>query len=163
MEKKQGKRAWHVLFRGRYEGLYGKPKILFRQTGDEIIAAVDRNTGYYCINSVHIGLVKPDYHDLLDYLVGLLNSKLITFYYREISQEKGRVLAEVKPQRIRSLPISMGTPQQREYIAKLVDRILAAKRENPVADTSELEKQIDQLVYKLYGLTEEEIKIVENL
>ena len=163
VEKKQGKRAWHVLFRGRYEGLYGKPKILFRQTGDEIIAAVDRNTGYYCINSVHIGLVKPDYHDLLDYLVGLLNSKLITFYYREISQEKGRVLAEVKPQRIRSLPISMGTPQQREYIAKLVDRILAAKRENPVADTSELEKQIDQLVYKLYGLTEEEIKIVENL
>jgi len=44
----------------------------------------------------------------------------------------------------------------------LVDQILTVKRENPVADTSGLEKQIDQLVYKLYGLTKEEIKIVED-
>ena len=40
--------------------------------------------------------------------------------------------------------------------------IMSAKRANPQADTSELEKEIDELVYKLYGLTEEEIKIVEN-
>ncbi len=162
VEKKQGKREWHVLFRSRYEGLYRKPKILFRQTGDEIIAAVDRETGYYCINSVHIGLVKPEYYDLLDYLVGLLNSKLITFYYREISQEKGRVLAEVKPQRIRSLPISMGTLQQREQITKLANRILAAKRIDLQANTSMWEREIDQMVYQLYGLTPQEIRLVEK-
>ena len=45
---------------------------------------------------------------------------------------------------------------------KLVERILAAKRTNPQADTSELEREIDQLVYQLYGLTEEEIRIVES-
>jgi hypothetical protein len=44
----------------------------------------------------------------------------------------------------------------------LVERILAAKRANPQADTSELEREIDQLVYRLYGLTEEEIRIVEG-
>ena len=43
-----------------------------------------------------------------------------------------------------------------------VDRILAAKRKNAAADTSKLDREIDQLVYKLYGLTEEEIKIVEE-
>lgn len=45
---------------------------------------------------------------------------------------------------------------------KLVERALAAKRANPQADTSELEREIDQLVYQLYGLTPEEIAIVEG-
>jgi hypothetical protein len=92
VEKKQGKREWHVLFRSRYEGLYRKPKILFRQTGDKIIAAVDNETGYYCIDSVNIALIKPTYHEHLVYFTGLLNSQLMVFYYQEISQEKGRVL-----------------------------------------------------------------------
>ncbi|WP_347272976.1 TaqI-like C-terminal specificity domain-containing protein [Candidatus Kuenenia sp.] len=162
VEKKQGKRDWHVLFRGRYEGLFIKPKILFRQTGDRIIAAIDRKAGFYCIDSVNIGLVKRGFHELLEYFIGLLNSKLMIFYYQQISQEKGRILAQVKPQRIRLLPINMGTPQQREQITKLVDCIIAAKRENSVANTLELENKIDQLVYKLYGLTEEERKIVED-
>ena len=93
IEKKQGKCAWHILFRGCYEGLFIKPKILFRQTGDSIITSVDRTTGYYCINSVQIGLIKPEYYSQLDYFTGLLNSKLINFYYQEISQEQGRVLS----------------------------------------------------------------------
>jgi len=44
----------------------------------------------------------------------------------------------------------------------LVEQILATKKHNPKADTSKLEAEIDQLVYKLYGLTEEEIRIVEG-
>ena len=43
-----------------------------------------------------------------------------------------------------------------------MDKILAAKKENPQVDTSDMEKQIDQLVYALYGPTEEEIRIVEQ-
>jgi len=162
VEKKQGKREWHVLFRSRYEDLFLKPKILIRQTGDKIIAAIDNKTGYYCIDSVNVAQVRLSYYTYSLYFIGLLNSRLMVFYYQEISQEKGRVLAQVKPQRIRSLPISIGTLQHREQITKLVDRILVAKRSNPAADTSELERQIDRLVYDLYGLTEEEIAIVEG-
>ncbi|MGB4292284.1 MAG: hypothetical protein WBJ37_05310 [Bacteroidales bacterium] len=44
----------------------------------------------------------------------------------------------------------------------LVNKILTAKKQNKTADTSEWEKQIGRLVYKLYGLTQEEIKIVNN-
>jgi hypothetical protein len=47
-------------------------------------------------------------------------------------------------------------------IVKLVDKILAIKRKNIKADVSELEAEIDQLVYQLYGLTPEEIAIVEE-
>jgi len=47
-------------------------------------------------------------------------------------------------------------------IENLVDQILAAKKENPQADTSIWEREIDDMVYKLYGFTEDEIKIVEG-
>lgn len=162
VEKKQGKREWHVLFRGRYEGLYQKPKILFRQTGDKIIAAIDKETGFYCIDSVNIAQVKSIYHEHIEYFLGLLNSRLMVFYYQGISQEKGRILAQVKPQRIRSLPINMGTVQQRKQITNLVNRIMLAKHDNSAIDTSVLEQEIDQIVYSLYGLTPEEIAIVEG-
>jgi len=48
-------------------------------------------------------------------------------------------------------------------IISLVDQILEAKKHDPKADTISLEKQIDELVYALYGLTDEEIQIVESL
>jgi hypothetical protein len=169
VEKKQGKRDWHILFRGRYADLFIKPKILIRQTGDQIISAIDNNIGYYCIDSINIALVKLKYHEFLEYFIGLLNSKLIAFYYQEISQEKGRVLAQVKPQRIRSLPICIGTKDQRNIITTIVDKILSLTRSDDYlqnqtkkAKVKEYEKEIDQMVYALYGLTPDEIKIVEG-
>jgi len=48
------------------------------------------------------------------------------------------------------------------HMKSLVDQILSAKQQNPDADISNLEQKIDQLVYKLYDLTEEEIKIIEG-
>ena len=49
-----------------------------------------------------------------------------------------------------------------DQIINLIDHILSIKQQDPDADTSNLEKEIDQLVYKLYNLTDEEIKIVEG-
>ena len=63
---------------------------------------------------------------------------------------------------IKSIPIPNPSPDTKTVVIKLVDRILAAKRKDPGADTSALEREIDALVYQLYGLTEEEIKVVEN-
>lgn len=51
--------------------------------------------------------------------------------------------------------------KQNKFIEK-VDQILLLKKENPQADTTLLEQEIDAMVYELYGLTEEEIKIVEG-
>jgi len=49
-----------------------------------------------------------------------------------------------------------------DALVKRVDQILAAKRANPAADTSAWEREIDERVYRLYGLTPEEIKVVEE-
>ena len=96
------------------------------------------------------------------FLTGLLNSKLLNFFYREISQEAGRVLAQVKPQRIRVLPIAEANQKTEAAVTNLVMAIIRAKSTQPSADTSALEREIDQQVYALYGLTPEEIAIVEG-
>jgi adenine-specific DNA-methyltransferase len=162
VEKKEGLRQWNILFRARYEALFKKPKMLIRQTADRIVAAPDTEVGYYCIDSVNVALLKEAFVPQLNFLVGLLNSALLNFYYREISQEGGRVLAQVKPQRIRCLPIPAASPAQQQPVERLVERIMSAKQRDADADVSTLEREIDQLVYALYGLTLEEIKIVEG-
>ncbi|GIV39967.1 MAG: hypothetical protein KatS3mg033_1767 [Thermonema sp.] len=56
------------------------------------------------------------------------------------------------------------TPTIRHIVAQieqLVDKILAAKKQDKNADTTQWEREIDEMVYELYGLTEEEIKVVE--
>ena len=60
------------------------------------------------------------------------------------------------------IPIPQNNEDQANLIIKIVDQILVAKKSDPTTDTTALEKEIDQLVYELYGLTEEEIKIVEQ-
>ncbi len=66
---------------------------------------------------------------------------------------------------IERLPIPQITPKNQELAQKITDcaeRILKTKEKDPKANTQELEKEIDALVYQLYNLTDEEIKIIEN-
>jgi adenine-specific DNA-methyltransferase len=58
--------------------------------------------------------------------------------------------------------IPIKAPQDYQPFTVLVDKILESKKLNPKANTSDFEKQIDELVYELYGLTEQEIKIIES-
>ena len=60
----------------------------------------------------------------------------------------------------KQLPIKK--PKDQKPFIILVDKILSAKEKNNEADTSKLEKQLDEMVYKLYELTEEEIAIIEG-
>ena len=64
--------------------------------------------------------------------------------------------------KIEMLPIKLPTEVQEAEIEKKVNEILSLKKANPEADTSVLEAEIDALVYELYGLTEEEIVVVEG-
>jgi len=61
------------------------------------------------------------------------------------------------------IPIPKYNEDQGAPIIRIVNKIFSLKKFNPATDTSAMEKEIDQLVYELYGLTEEEIKIVEGI
>ncbi len=101
------------------------------------------------------------------YICGLLNSKPVTFFFKKYYAGGG--LGEegyrYKKSFLENLPIPPITPANESIVRQietLVDKILTAKRQNPNADTSRLEREIDQLVYRLYDLTEEEIKVIKG-
>ncbi|PUD16081.1 class I SAM-dependent DNA methyltransferase [Helicobacter pylori] len=103
----------------------------------------------------------------LRYLLGMLHSKLITFAFKTFYAGGG--LGEsgyrYKKAFIERLPIPKITEKNQELADKITDgakQILALKEKDPKANTQRLEKEIDALVYQLYNLTDEEIKIIEN-
>ena len=67
-----------------------------------------------------------------------------------------------KRYKIEIFPIKESIEIEELSLEKLVDQIISAKKSDPNADTTMLETEIDQLVYQLYGLTKEKIKIVEG-
>jgi hypothetical protein len=157
-EKQQGIRDWYILFRSRSPELFDTPKIMIRQTGDRIIATLDNEIGFYCIDSVICIPLKKEYRNYSCFLLGILNSNIMNFVYREISQERGRVLAQVKPKRIKSLPIPTASEGDRLAIEALVQKCLDAKG----VGVEEWEAEIDDRVAHLYGLTAEEMKIIKG-
>jgi type II restriction/modification system DNA methylase subunit YeeA len=103
----------------------------------------------------------------LKYIIGLLNSNPVAFIFKTFYAGGG--LGDegyrYKKAFLEQLPLPPLTPQNQplaNQIVQLVDKILKVKNQNPEADTSQLEREIDKLVYKLYGLTEEEIKLIEE-
>jgi adenine-specific DNA-methyltransferase len=136
-------------------------KIIVRQTSDKLIATIIQK-GFVMRNNTHIlHSNKPDYK--LKYILALLNSKLFDFIYWTINPEKGEALAEVKAMHLDQLPIKLADNAMQEKIETLVDQILTKKAQDHSANTTDIEFQIDHLVYQLYELTEEEIAIVEGL
>ena len=99
----------------------------------------------------------------LKLLLSILSSKLSIFYIKErypaSSYNQG---INFTPDMINNFPIPKITTEKQCSFIRLVDSILSAKDADPAADTSELEAEIDRLVYTVYGLTDEEIAVVEG-
>lgn len=100
----------------------------------------------------------------IKYLTALLNSKCIYFAMRKFYMGGG-IEGELKTNNLEKIPIPQITHKNQELARKITDgakQILALKEKDPKANTQRLEKEIDALVYQLYHLTDEEIKIIEN-
>ncbi|MBM3712526.1 MAG: hypothetical protein FJW56_03705 [Actinobacteria bacterium] len=135
------------------------PKLINRQTGDSLIAAYD-DKGFFTLDSTHIQLpINNEFY--LKYTLALFNSKLLNFFYNHSVREQGRTFAQVKTINLKSLPIKIISKDDQKDFTKIVDKILSAKQQNPQANTQHLEDQIDIMVYKLYNLTYEEVKIID--
>ncbi|GAA9474680.1 hypothetical protein UBN117_04010 [Helicobacter pylori] len=100
-------------------------------------------------------------------ILGVLNSKLMTYFYKKkffpTHMQGGAFGFDTLS--VETLPIPQITPQNQKLARKITDcakAILEAKEKDPKANTQELEKEIDALVYQLYHLTDEEIKIIED-
>jgi hypothetical protein len=115
---------------------------------------------FICKKDIYIIKLKDDTLSY-KYVLALLNSNLLSYYKTKNSgSAKKDDFTQITLGDIRQLPIPKIESLKQKNFITLVDDILMAKKNNN--DTTDLETQIDQLVYKLYDLTEEEIKIVEN-
>jgi len=98
------------------------------------------------------------------FVLGVINAKITTYwfeYYYGTTKVSGGYF-DLNGTQIKSIPIPKATFEQQKQVAKMVDAILNKKKNNGNDDTSDMEQEIDRLVYKLYNLTDEEIGVIER-
>ncbi|MBZ0184458.1 MAG: N-6 DNA methylase [Melioribacteraceae bacterium] len=125
-----------------------------------ITAALDtkKHKTFASINNI---LLKEQYSTLYEFILGLLNSSLLNWYYANSFSNNSDLTVNISKTFLEKLPIIEPDSKVIKKITKVVESILKAKEANINADTKILENQIDLMVYKLYELTYEEVKIID--
>lgn len=139
-------------------------KIVIRQTGDSLIAALD-DAQFICMKNMHT-INRKDERYQLPFILALLNSKLLNYYFQALNPEKGETLAEVKKEHVGKLPIRKASDEQQGLFSLLTKYIsfLKSPQNNPLSEnkldtenfsqnsviSTYLERILDGMVYELY-------------
>ncbi len=142
---------------------YTGSRLLFREILGQRLVCTYIEEDFKTDRSLYIAKPSDDSSIDAKCALGMLVSTLMSFYFRYANNEFDALFPKMRVAEFKQLPlIQIEDPVLENTFKKRVDQILALKKENPEADVSALESEIDQLVYKLYALTEEEIVIVEG-
>ena len=153
----QGENWWNLRACAYYSE-FDNEKIVYPETTHSANFFYD--SGEFFLDKTCFMITRSD----LKILVGLLSSTLMTFAYKRYCS--GTVLGakgyQYNKHALEKLPVAKIPASQQQSFITLVNQILAAKHTDPEADTSDLEDEIDKLIYDLYHLTPEEIAIIEQ-
>ena len=136
-----------------------KEKILVRKTGNILMASLDSEQ-YYTDQSLYNLYLKPNKWYSNKVLLAILNSKLLNYYYNKKLITNADVFPYIKGVHLKMFPLPHLSDGIESELSDLVDSIIQHKKQN--IDTSVICNKIDALVYQLYGLTDTEIKIIEQ-
>jgi hypothetical protein len=144
----------NILKSGFKDAKYNEPKLLMRQTGDKLVATFDC-CNFLCLNNLHIGnfITSPN---LLKSILTIVNSKLMTYYYRKISLEEGRVMAQTDIETIEKLPIPMLNNEINKILSQITNYLLflnaTEERRTQLKEIIEFFDRwiADSLIYELY-------------
>ncbi len=134
---------------------FRKPKIVWMDLSDVPTFAYDNNM-QFANNTVYFMTGNEN----LLFLLGYLNSKIATYLFSQIGSTSGVGTTRWQAFTMERLLIPRITSDIQSKVAKLAEHILTAKKDNPNASTLELETELDEIVYHLYGLNDEEIEVV---
>ena len=149
----------HKEFR-RLNSFFSKDMIYLRRV-DVCLEATLGDKAYGFSKNVYGILIDEKKGYNKKFILALLNSKALDFYYKKkFSTKKEDVFPEIQTYLYEQLPLPKANNQG--LIIDIVDTILAKKKQNPFADTAVEESAIDKLVYQLYGLTDDEIRLIEH-
>ena len=164
------------MHRAREEKIFTKPeKLVGVITEDEIIVSIDNNKTYPTDGLYLFGVKNID----IKYLMGVLNSKLFVFLYKMTTMESGRALAQVKPTILTEMPIRFVDEKNKndrllkeeiiknvDLLIKLYSEISESRLQTKISQVESkidyCENRINEIVYQLYELTEDEIKIIKG-
>jgi hypothetical protein len=163
----------------RYSANYDAPeKIVIRQTGDSLLATLDCRQ--FIVRDNLYTIVPGGKEINLKYVLGIINSCLLNWFYQKIlNPEKGEALAQVKRGHLAQLPIALpnlanlADKARYDLMVNLVDTMLSLRKQLKEARTPHeqtglqrrieaTDGQIDSLVYELYELTKEEIRLIDG-
>jgi len=155
-----------MLYKGGWDPVViTQRKILLRQTGYTLIACID-DDGFYHLNNIHSFVLKNGSISL-DYLLILLNSRLMSFYYHAVAMEYGRAMAQTDIDTLELLPV-MANAKAESEACKLasVMQALSARRlsgeEGLEGKIAALDDLLNQLVYQVYNLSTAEVTCIER-
>ena len=132
-------------------------KILTRQTADTIIATIDTDKYFYS-NTLHGTIIKDENYDI-KFVLALLNSNVLKYYYRQTTSEGGKVFAQVKIEILRQMPIKITTKESQIPFIIIIDYLLFLhKKETPqnlsnienIQIASHIEDILNIMVYEIY-------------
>ncbi|MBL7847923.1 MAG: Eco57I restriction-modification methylase domain-containing protein [Cyclobacteriaceae bacterium] len=153
----QGDTPYHLRHCAYFED-FSKPKIIYPNMTNSLPFSYDEDDHYLCNDKAFIMTGEH-----LKYLVALLNSSLFKFAFKERFPELLGETREVRKVFFEKIPIKKpANSSQEKVFERLMDQVLKRKQADPEADTSALEQQIDQEVYRLYQLSAEEVSLIEH-
>lgn len=150
----------YLIFAPAYLTYFARQKIVWNPVSGEYFFTYLKDTIYFN-NSLFMITSKNSNENFLLYVLGLMNSALYKWLITQMTNlvQIGQYAYGAKD-KIEKLPIPKIPKSKQQDFISIVQQILEAKKQT--RDTKDLESEIDHLVYKLYGLTEEEIVIIES-
>ncbi len=150
----QGENWWNLRACAYYSE-FDKNKIVYPDIYRHQSFTIDTSASY-CSNTCYFLSTEETW------LCGLLNSKSVEWYYSRLANTLGSGGSRGFSIFMKQICVPYIDSAQKSIVTDFVNNIIAAKATNPDADTTDLENEIDKLVYELYNLTEDEIAIVEG-
>lgn len=156
---------WRYIY-PKNQTLFNKEKLLCPDICNNTHFVLD-NLGEFYFTTTIYGYVRNEEYKNLDYkyLMAVLNSSLTWWFLQKTSVVMRGGFYRIKPAYIEKFcipKINSKNEKLADELINLVDEILKAKEQDKNANTQELENKINSLVYKLYNLTDDEIKIIKN-
>lgn len=149
-------KLWFELWCERSLYKFLETKIVNAEISPENRFQID-NSGILGNTKIFSTVLKDEWSEYYFTLLAILNSSLLNYYHKKIASPKAGGFFDYKTQYIQKYPIKF--PKNKLVFDNLVSEILDKKLKNQ--DTTDLEQQIDNLVYKLYALTYDEVLVVE--
>ncbi len=154
-----------LLHRARSKEVFEvREKIVIQRItgGNKPLKAAYDNQGLYNKESINNIILKSDSPVQTKFVLALLNSRLINWFYTIQFTNESNLTVNLSKTYLSQIPLAIPNENEENLIISVANEILSIKKQNPATDTTALENQINQLVYQLYNLTEEEIEIVEG-